>query len=134
MNFQINDEAGVMIEGFEREPLIREPWNPRYYQARCEQAGLTKAMDLFGWDLDDLRPRADGPAPAHASPSARIDRYGITIRPMSFGVTCAREMDEFAKVYNAAWSHNWGFTPYSKADLDAVRDGHAAGVLAATGS
>ena len=30
-----------------------------------------------------------------------------------------REMDEFAKVYNAAWSHNWGFVPYSKADLDA---------------
>ncbi len=29
MCFQINDEAGVMIEGFEREPLIREPWNPR---------------------------------------------------------------------------------------------------------
>jgi GNAT superfamily N-acetyltransferase len=29
-----------------------------------------------------------------------------------------REMDEFAKVYNAAWSHNWGFVPYSKADLD----------------
>jgi GNAT superfamily N-acetyltransferase len=28
-------------------------------------------------------------------------------------------MDEFAKVYNAAWSHNWGFVPYSKADLDA---------------
>jgi GNAT superfamily N-acetyltransferase len=28
-------------------------------------------------------------------------------------------MDEFAKVYNAAWSKNWGFVPYSKADLDA---------------
>ena len=25
MNFQINDEGGVMVEGFEREPLIREP-------------------------------------------------------------------------------------------------------------
>jgi GNAT superfamily N-acetyltransferase len=30
-----------------------------------------------------------------------------------------REMDEFANVYNAAWSHNWGFVPYSKDDLDA---------------
>ena len=29
------------------------------------------------------------------------------------------EMDEFASVYNAAWSTNWGFSPYSKADLDA---------------
>ena len=34
MNFQINDEAGVLFEGFEREPLIREPWNPPYYVER----------------------------------------------------------------------------------------------------
>jgi hypothetical protein len=30
-----------------------------------------------------------------------------------------RDLDEFAKVYNAAWSRNWGFVPYSKEDLDA---------------
>src|SRR5437763_7114091 len=30
-----------------------------------------------------------------------------------------RELDDFAKVYNSAWSHNWGFVPYSKEDLDA---------------
>ena len=28
-------------------------------------------------------------------------------------------MDRFAEVYNSAWSENWGFSPYSKADLDA---------------
>jgi GNAT superfamily N-acetyltransferase len=45
-------------------------------------------------------------------------KYGITIRKMSRR-TLRADMDEFAKVYNAAWSHNWGFVPYSKADLDA---------------
>ncbi len=29
-----------------------------------------------------------------------------------------REMDEFAKVYNAAWANNWDFVPFSKEDLD----------------
>ena len=29
------------------------------------------------------------------------------------------EMDGFAEIYNAAWSENWGFVPYSKEDLDA---------------
>ena len=29
-----------------------------------------------------------------------------------------RDMDRFADVYNSAWSHNWGFSPYSKEDLD----------------
>ena len=27
-------------------------------------------------------------------------------------------MDRFADVYNAAWKDNWGFSPYSKEDLD----------------
>ena len=116
MNFQLNDEGGVMIEGFEREPLIREPWNPPYYQVRCEAAGLTKAMDLFGWDLSISDRARMNPILPKVAERART-KYGITIRRMSRR-HLRREMDEFAKVYNAAWSHNWGFVPYSKADLD----------------
>jgi GNAT superfamily N-acetyltransferase len=117
MNFALNDEAGILIEGFEREPLIREPWTPPYYQRRCEQAGLTKAMDLFGWDLSiSDRDRMNPILPQIAERSRT--KYGITIRRMSRR-HLRREMDEFANVYNAAWSHNWGFVPYSKADLDA---------------
>jgi len=117
MNFQVNDEAGVMVEGFEREPLIREPWNPRYYPERYEQAGLLKAMDLYGWDLSISDRERMNPILPRIAERART-RYGITIRKMERR-HLRREMDEFAKVYNAAWSHNWGFVPYSKADLDA---------------
>ena len=45
-------------------------------------------------------------------------KHGITIRKMSRR-HLRRDLDEFAKVYNAAWSSNWGFVPYSKEDLDA---------------
>ncbi|MGI8713430.1 MAG: hypothetical protein ACR2NR_09650 [Solirubrobacteraceae bacterium] len=117
MNFQINDEAGVMIEGFEREPLIREPWSPPYYQARCEDAGLDKAMDLFGWDLSISDRERMNPILPKVAERART-KYGITIRRMERR-HLRREMDAFAEVYNAAWSQNWGFVPYSKADLDA---------------
>ncbi|MGH2930625.1 MAG: hypothetical protein ACRDL8_20645, partial [Solirubrobacteraceae bacterium] len=118
MSFQINDEAGVMIEGFEREPLIREPWNPVYYRARYEASpGMLKAMDLYGWDLSiDDRTRMNPVLPKVAQRAH--DKYGITIRRMSRR-HLRSEMEEFAKVYNAAWSHNWGFFPYTKADLDA---------------
>jgi GNAT superfamily N-acetyltransferase len=117
MSFQINDEAGMLVDGFEREPLIREPWNPPYYSARCEEAGLTKAMDLFGWDLSISDRERMNPVLPKIAERART-RYGITIRKMERR-HLRREMDEFAKVYNAAWSNNWGFVPYSKADLDA---------------
>jgi hypothetical protein len=51
MDFTMNDESGVMIEGFERTPMIKQPWHPPYYEQLCEQAGLEKAMDLFMWEL-----------------------------------------------------------------------------------
>jgi GNAT superfamily N-acetyltransferase len=117
MNFQMNDEAGVLFEGFEREPLIREPWNPPYYVERCEEAGLTKAMDLYGWGLEISDRERMNPLLPQLSERART-KYGISIRRMSRR-HLRREMDEFATVYNAAWSQNWGFVPYSKEDLDA---------------
>ncbi len=36
MDFTMNDESGVLIEGFEREPMIKQPWHPPYYQRLCE--------------------------------------------------------------------------------------------------
>jgi GNAT superfamily N-acetyltransferase len=117
MDFQLNDESGVLIEGFEREPLIRQPWHPPHYQRLCEQAGLAKAMDLLSWDLSiDNRERTNPLIPRIAERAH--SKYGITIRKMQRRHLRA-EMDEFAAVYNAAWSTNWGFVPYSKADLDA---------------
>jgi GNAT superfamily N-acetyltransferase len=117
MDFQLNDESGILIEGFDREPLIRQPWHPPYYQRLCEAAGLSKVMDLLSWDLSiDDRERINPILPKIAERAH--SRYGITIRKMQRRHLRA-EMDAFASVYNAAWSSNWGFVPYSKADLDA---------------
>ena len=117
MDFGMNDESGVLIEGFERAPMVKQPWHPPYYAQRCEEAGLGKAMDLLMWELwldqrDELLPVIP-----QLAEQARTE-HGVTIRKMSRR-GLRREMDEFATVYNAAWAGNWGFVPYSKEDLDA---------------
>jgi GNAT superfamily N-acetyltransferase len=116
MDFQLNDEAGVLFEGFDRAPLIRQSWHPPYYHERCEAAGLSKAMDLFSYWLDVADRGKVLPILPEVAERART-KYGITIRKMSRR-HLRRDLDEFAKVYNAAWSQNWGFVPYSKEDLD----------------
>ncbi len=115
-DFTLNDESGVLIEGFEREPMIKQPWQPPHYAARLEEAGMAKAMDLLMWELEiadreKMRPILFELA-AQLGP-----RHGITLRRMSFR-RLREEMDRFAEVYNAAWRENWGFVPYSKEDLD----------------
>jgi hypothetical protein len=116
MDFTINDESGVMIEGFAREPMIKQPWHPPHYERLCAAAGLGKAMDLLMWELQI----ADREAmlPVIFKLAAEVEpRHGIRLRKMSRR-SLRRDMDRFAEVYNSAWSENWGFSPYSKKDLD----------------
>jgi GNAT superfamily N-acetyltransferase len=116
MDFTMNDESGVMIEGFERQPMIKQPWHPPYYQRRCEEAGLSKAMDLLMWELD-ISDR-EHMLPIIFELAEQLEpRHGVRIRKMSRR-GLRRDMDRFAEVYNEAWSQNWGFSPYSQDDLD----------------
>ena len=117
MDFTMNDEAGILIAAFEQRPILRQPWHPPYYQQRLEAAGMAKAMDLLMWDLH-FTDRYTGMMeflPGIAE-KARTE-HGVRIRKMSRR-SLRRDMDEFAKIYNAAWSKNWDFVPYTKADLD----------------
>jgi GNAT superfamily N-acetyltransferase len=117
MDFSLNDDAGVLIEGFELEPLIRQHWNPPYYQRRCEEVGLKKAMDLLSWKLS-IDDRASMKPIIEKLAKRCREKYGVEVRKMTRRSLRA-DLDKFAEVYNSAWSENWGFVPYSKADLDA---------------
>jgi hypothetical protein len=114
-DFTMNDEAGVLIEGFERKPMVKQPWQHPYYQDLLEGAGLEKAIDLFMWDLqvqarNEVLPviweLADKVEPEH----------GIKLRHMK-KKELDREIEHFVEVYNAAWKDNWGFTPMRVEDL-----------------
>jgi GNAT superfamily N-acetyltransferase len=117
MDFTMNDESGVLIEGFDRDPMIRQPWHPPHYRRLCEEAGLEKAMDLLMWELDiSDRERI---VPIIFELAEKLEpKHGITIRRMSRR-SLRRDLDAFAEIYNEAWRRNWGFVPYSKEDLDA---------------
>jgi GNAT superfamily N-acetyltransferase len=116
-SFTMNDESGVLIEGYELKPMIAQPWNPPYYSERLEQAGLTKAIDLLMWSLD-VEDR-DKVLPVMWELADKVESaHGIRVRPMRRW-QLRKDMDAFAEVYNSAWSKNWDFVPYSKKDLDA---------------
>jgi GNAT superfamily N-acetyltransferase len=116
MDFTMNDESGILIEGFEREPFIRQPWHPPYYQRLCEEAGLAKAVDLWMWELH-IQDRSKI-VPGIVDLAAKLEpEHGIRIRKMK-RLRLRGEVDLFGETYNEAWKDNWGFTPYTKEDLD----------------
>lgn len=116
-SFTMNDESGVLIEGYDVRPMIAQPWNPPYYRERMEQAGMGKAMDLLMWNLEVENRDKVMPVIWELAEKAQSE-HGIRVRPMRRR-QLRKDMDAFADVYNAAWSRNWDFVPYSKKDLDA---------------
>jgi GNAT superfamily N-acetyltransferase len=116
-SFAMNDECGVLIEGFDLRPMILQPWNPPYYQQLIEQNGMAKAMDLLMWNLEVGDRSKVLPVIFELAEKVRSE-HGIRVRPMRRW-QLRKDMDAFAEVYNAAWSQNWDFVPYSKKDLDA---------------
>ena len=116
MDFTINDESGVLIEGFDREPFIKQPWHPPYLQRLCEQGGLEKAMDLWMWELY-IEDR-EKIVPGIFEMAERLEpEHGIRVRKMSRR-RLRKELDLFGETYNEAWKDNWGFVPYTKDTLD----------------
>jgi GNAT superfamily N-acetyltransferase len=116
MDFTLNEEAGVLYEGFDREPMIRQPWHPPYYQRLCEDAGLAKAMDLWMWELHIADRSKIRPILFTLAEEAE-SKHGVTLRKMTRR-GLRRDMDTFAEIYNQAWAENWGFVPYDEHDID----------------
>ena len=115
-DFTTNDECGVLVEGFERLPVVLMNWTHRYYPKLLEGAGLVKAMDTLMWTLNV--------ADRDAGASRRSGRWRPRSSPStaSSAGRCARsdleaEVGRFLEVYNEAWQRNWGFVPLTESEV-----------------
>jgi hypothetical protein len=119
MDFTTNDEIGVLIEGFERRPMILEPWHPPYYRELLEAEGFAKTMDVLMWELQfgDLKEGERFDPAIHAAAEKALHDEGISIRNMRKR-DMAGEVRRFMDVYNEAWGDNWGFVPITDAEVE----------------
>jgi GNAT superfamily N-acetyltransferase len=119
MDFTTNDEIGVLIEGYERRPMILEPWHPPHYRELIEAEGFDKAMDVQMWELQfgDLKEGERFDPSIHEAAEKGLREEGIVIRNMRKR-EMADEVRRFMDVYNEAWGDNWGFVPITDAEVE----------------
>jgi len=116
MDFTTNHECGLLVEGHHLRPQILENWHHRYYRRLLERNGLTKAMDLYKWQI--LTAEHHRVHPVIYDLAARLEpEHGIRVRNMRRR-NLAAEVRAFMEVYNAAWAGNWGFVPLTEAELE----------------
>jgi GNAT superfamily N-acetyltransferase len=117
-DFTTNDEVGLLIEGFDRAPMILEPWHPPHYQRLVEGAGHAKAMDLLMWELWLGSLKQGDAFHDFIEEAARKSEteHGVKVRNMRKSDLEA-EIQRFLEVYNSAWGENWGFVPVTEAEV-----------------
>jgi GNAT superfamily N-acetyltransferase len=118
MDFTTNDECGLLVEGYERKPLVLQGWHHPYYRTLLEGYGLEKAMDLYMWELrlDKVEEQGGFHPMIQAAAKKVTGEHGVTVRHMNKRDFEA-ELGRFLEVYNAAWERNWGFVPLSENEV-----------------
>ena len=119
MDFTTNDECGLLIDGYERRPMILQPWHPPHYRDHLESLGYGKQIDLLMWYLrmGELKEGLSCHPAIHEAAEKVETEHGITIRNMRRRDLDA-EIARFMEVYNSAWETNWGFVPITEEEVD----------------
>jgi hypothetical protein len=112
-SFTLNDEAGLLVDGFDSSPMIFMTYNPDYYELLVGKGGFERAQDLWAYRLDAT---AEPPPEMVAWGEEAAERF--TFRPIDMK-RFDRDLLAFMDVYNASWERNWGFAPVSEAEIHA---------------
>lgn len=112
-SFSINEETGLLVEGFEHPPSVMMGHAAPYYQTHVEAAGYQKIKDVLAYDFDNSRELPRGLAGMLAKVHATGD---LEVRPLSKKYL-DRDLAILIDIFNDAWSENWGFTPLSAAEI-----------------
>jgi hypothetical protein len=113
-NLSINEECGLLIEGYERPPYLMMGHAHKYYAKRIEASAYTKAKDLFAYEVD---PGFN--APPVMQRLLKNVRKDITVRPLR-RKQLKQELAILRDIFNDSWSSNWGFTPFTEAEFDDI--------------
>lgn len=115
LNPSINDECGLLVDGFGSPPVLMMAYNPPYYADLIAAAGCSKARDLYAYQIVVAE-----------APAARLQRFRdkfaarnpeVTLRAIT-AASLATDVPQIKRVYNLAWERNWAAVPMTDAEID----------------
>ncbi len=115
-NPSVNDEYGLLVDGFEHPPVILMTYNPPYYARLIEGAGFAKVKDLYAYRL-----RSELVFTDRLVRGAEIvrKRTGVTVRTIDMKNFNA-EVGIVRDLYTRGWERNWGEVPMTEEEFAAL--------------
>lgn len=112
-NLSINEESGLLVEGFEHPPSMLMGHARPYYAQRLEALGYAKAKDLICYWYDA---KVEPPASVAFMLKKAARSAQMTVRPLDMR-RYEEDLAVIIDIFNDAWSDNWGFVPMSESEL-----------------
>jgi len=113
MSFSINDETGLLVDGFDTPPRVMMGHARPWFGQHLDALGFAKAKDVLAYDYD-ARP------PLPRAMQAMLDKAyasgDLAVRPLS-KKNFARDLSTIMEIFNDAWSDNWSFVPFTPEEV-----------------
>jgi hypothetical protein len=111
-NLSINQEVGLLVDGFDTPPVMMMGHARPYFAERVEENGYRKEKDLLAYiiNTDFAHPLAMQAITARAKNRVHIR----SLRKSNF----KKELEIIRNIFNDAWSQNWGFIPWTNAEFE----------------
>jgi hypothetical protein len=111
-NFSINQECGLLVEGFDTPPMVMMGHARPYYSARIEENGYRKEKDLLAYHIN---------SDYQLTPAMRLvikrAKKRVHLRPLRRSIF-REELRILQDIFEDAWSQNWGFVPFTRSEFE----------------
>jgi hypothetical protein len=113
-NLSVNQELGILVEGFDTPPYFMMPHSRPYYGAALEAQGYAGVQDLLAYLID---PVFDTPAVM----KGLLRRLESRVRLRTLQrKRLDDDLEILRDIFNDAWSQNWGFVPFTREEFNAI--------------
>ncbi len=112
-SLSINEESGLLVEGFGTPPMLMMPHDPPYADSRLRALGYGKVRDLYAYLCDTTAALP----PAAAAIVARGLPSNVVLRPMR-REAIRKDVAAIVEIFNDGWDGHWGFVPLTPAEVD----------------
>lgn len=113
MSLTINQEVGLLVDGFESPPAFMMPHATPAMGRHLESAGLRKAMDVLCYRMS---PKNTPPVFERLA-GLITESDQIRIRELDKS-RFKEEVRLTLDIFNDGWSDNWGFVPFQEAEVE----------------
>ena len=113
------DVIGILVDGFDRLPVLLYPYNYPYYDSLIKSCGFEQEVDMYNYWVEDKGVDLERLNRGKKIIEKRYPTFNLRTVNMK---EIKKEGEQIRQIFNASWADNWGFVPITKPEFKNLID------------